>query len=140
MGNETRHVVGWLALPAMAAANGALRDATYGKRMGRTAAHSLSVVPLVVTVLAWAAGLERRWPLASRRAAARVGVMWLALTLAFEFGMGAARGTPAREMLAEYDVRGGHLWPLVPLAVVLAPVLVFRRTARRKPLGPRLHP
>jgi hypothetical protein len=133
MGNETRHVVGWLVLPAAAAANGALRDATYGKRMGRTAAHSLAVVPLMVTVLAWAAGLERRWPLASRRAAAKVGVVWLALTLAFEFGMGAARGTPAREMLAEYDVRGGHVWPLVPLAVVVAPVLVFRRTKRRTP-------
>jgi hypothetical protein len=76
--------------------------------------------------------LERRWPVSSRRAAARVGVVWLALTLAFELGMGAARGTPAWEMLAEYDIRRGHLWPFVPLAVVLAPHVARSCAARRK--------
>lgn len=128
MTDETRHLLGWLALPAAAVANGVLRDTTYGRCMSRTASHSLAVVPLAAFIFAWAALLQRRRPLPGRGAALRIGLLWLACTLAFEFGMGAARRVPAREMLAEYDVRRGNLWPLVPLAVVAAPLLAWRRT------------
>ena len=130
MSNETRHLLGWLALPAAAVANGVLRDTTYGKRHGPTAAHSLAVAPLATFVLAWAALLQRRWPLPGRGAALRVGALWLAFTLAFEVAMGAARKVPARDMAAEYDVRRGNLWPLVPLAVAAAPLLAWRRSAK----------
>jgi hypothetical protein len=125
--NEHKHLLAWLALPVAAAANGALRDATYGRRLGRTASHSLAVFPLVASVFTLASLVQRRWPLPGRGAAVRVGLLWLAFTVAFEAGMGAARGVPAREMLAEYDVRRGSLWPLVPLAVALAPCLVYRK-------------
>ena len=130
MRNETRHVLGWLALPAAAVANGVLRDTTYAKRMGRTASHSLAIAPLAAFVLTWARLLEWRWPLPGCGAAARVGSVWLILTLVFESGMGAARKVPAREMLAEYDVRRGRLWPLVPLAVAAAPLLAYRGRRR----------
>jgi hypothetical protein len=125
--SQARHLLGWLALPVAAVANGVVRDATYGKRMGRTASHSLAVAPLVAFILVWAALLQRRWPLPGRGPALRIGLLWLAATLAFESGLGAARKVPGREMLAEYDVRRGSLWPLVPLAVAVGPVLVFRR-------------
>ena len=131
MTNETRQLLGWLALPVAAVVNGGLRDVTYGKRMGRTASHSLAVLPLIVAILTWASALERRWPLPSRRAAVRVGLLWLGLTLVFEFGMGAVRGTPREELLAEYDVRRGHLWPLVLPAAALAPLLAHVRAAAR---------
>lgn len=129
-GNERRYLAGWLALPVAAAANGALRDATYGKRLGKTAAHSLAVAPLTALVLAWARLLERRWPLPGRGAAVRVGVVWLALTLLFESGLGAARGMSAGEIAGQYDVRRGRLWVLVPLAVLAAPELARRRAGR----------
>lgn len=128
MTDETRHLLGWLAMPAAAVANGVLRDVTYGRRMSRTASHSLAVCPLAAFILVWAALLQRRWPLSGRGPALRVGALWLAFTLAFEFGMGAARKVPVRDMLAQYDVRRGNLWPLVPLAVVAAPLIVWRRT------------
>lgn len=132
MTNVTTHVVGWLLLPAVAAVNGGLRDATYGRRMGRTAAHSLAVVPLLTAILGWAVVLQRRRPLAGRGPGVTVGLVWLLLTLAFEFGLGAARGVPRREMLAEYDVRRGHLWPLVPLTTACAPELARRWAGRSR--------
>ncbi len=124
---ETKHLLGWLAMPAAAVANGALRDTTYGKRMGRTSSHSLAVGPLVTFILAWAALLQRRWPLPGRGSALRVGLLWLVLTLVFELGLGAARKVPVAEVVAEYDVRRGSLWPLVPLTVAAAPLLMWRR-------------
>jgi hypothetical protein len=137
MTNETRHLLGWLALPAAAVANGVLRDVTYGRSMSRTAAHSLAVGPLAGLILAWAALLQRLWPLPGRGPALRVGASWLAFTLAFEFGMGAVRGVPVRDMLAEYDVRRGNLWLLVPVVVAAAPLLVCLRS--RAGVSPR-HP
>jgi hypothetical protein len=127
MTNQTKQVLAWAALPFAAVANGALRDFTYGKRMGETASHSLAVAPLAVVVRMWAGLLARRWPLRSRRSALGVGVIWLGLTLAFEFGLGKARGVPLDEMLADYDVRRGRLWPLALLLVATSPLRAYRR-------------
>jgi hypothetical protein len=127
MTNQTKQMLAWTALPFAAVANGALRDLSYGKRMSETASHSLAVAPLAVVVRLWAGLAARRWPLRSRRSALGVGVVWLALTLAFEFGLGKARGMPADKMLADYDVRRGRLWPLALLAVAAAPLLAYRR-------------
>lgn len=127
MKNETKHILAWTALPFAAVANGVLRDKTYGKSMGETASHSLAVAPLAAVVGFWAGLLSRWWPLASRRSAVRVGVLWLALTIAFETGLGKARGVSLREQLAEYDVRRGKLWPLALVVIALAPLFRYRR-------------
>jgi hypothetical protein len=122
--NRRRHLLGWLALPFLAVANGLVRDFTYGRPMDRDLAHSIAVAPLIALILLWTWVLARRWPLASRTAAWTVGTIWLLLTLAFEFGLGALQGMPLRMMLTEYDVTQGRLWPLVPFTVLVAPVLL----------------
>ena len=127
MKNETKQVLSWTVLPFAAVANGVLRDKTYGKSMGETASHSLAVAPLAAVVGFWAGLVARRWPLPSRRSAIRVGILWLALTLAFETGLGKARGVSVREQLAEYDVRRGRLWPLALAVIGLAPLFHQRR-------------
>jgi hypothetical protein len=82
---------------------------------------------MVVATIAWAAVLSRRWRLSDRKVSLWEGLFWLSLTLAFEFGLGAARGVPLRVMLVEYDVADGNLWPLVPLTTAVAPVAMRRR-------------
>lgn len=127
MKNETKQVLAWTALPFAAVANGVLRDKTYGKGMGETASHSLSVAPLAAVVGFWAGLVARRWPLTTRRSAIRVGMLWLALTLAFETGLGKARGVSTHDQLAEYDVRRGKLWPLALVTIALAPLFHYQR-------------
>ncbi len=129
MRNETKQILAWAVLPFAAVANGVVRDVTYGKRVSETASHSLAVAPLAAAVGGWAALLARRWPLRSRRSALRVGLVWLGLTLAFETGLGRARGLSRDEILADYDVRRGRLWPLALLAIAAAPLLAYRRRA-----------
>lgn len=137
--NEIKHVCAWLPIPVMAVVNGALRDLTYAKLTSETLAHSLSVFPLIVAIVAWARLLAGWSPLANGRAGLRVGLIWLLLTLLFEFGLGALRGLDLRVMLTQYDVTRGHLWPLVPLTMGLSPELVRRvATGRaRRPAGLR---
>ena len=128
---EVRHILAWLALPAFAVLNGLVRDTTYGPSMGYDLSHSVSVVPLLVAIVAWAVWVSRRWPLTDSGTALGVGVTWLALTLAFEFGLGALQGLSMADMLAEYDITRGRLWPLIPLATLLAPLLTFVAVPRR---------
>jgi hypothetical protein len=129
LNNEAKQTLAWTALPLAAVANGVIRDATYGKRMGEAAAHSLSVAPLAAVVGVWARLLSRRWPLRSRRSALRVGLLWLGLTMVFETVLGRTRGVSVREQLGEYDVRRGNLWPLALVVVALAPLSHYSRRA-----------
>jgi hypothetical protein len=124
----SRHVVAWLALPVFAVLNGLVRDTTYGPTMGQDLSHSVSVLPLLVAIVAWTAWLSRRWPFRNRTAALCVGVVWLALTLAFEFGLGSLQGLSMQQMLSEYDITRGRPWPLIPLSTLLAPPLLFSRS------------
>lgn len=135
--SERKHMAAWLLVPFLAVANGALRDLTYGRAMTRTVAHSFAVFPLIAAILIWATFIERRWPLPDRRSAARVGAMWLALTVAFEFALGALLHVPFADMVAAYDVTRGHLWPLAPLTMGLAPELArWWRNRQRMMPGP----
>jgi hypothetical protein len=62
--------------------------------------------------------------------AGAVGVLWLALTLAFEFGFGHfVEHQTWTELLADYDVFGGRIWVLVLLTTTTAPYFAAR--ARR---------
>ena len=61
------------------------------------------------------------------RALWAAGGLWLALTLAFEFGSGIAAGRPVEEMLADYALWRGRLWPLLLLATLVGPRLLGGR-------------
>jgi hypothetical protein len=54
-----------------------------------------------------------------------LGAMWLALTLAFEFGFGHwVAKKPWRELLADYNVLKGRVWLAVLLVILVTPVVV----------------
>ena len=53
-----------------------------------------------------------------------IGLIWLLLTLTFEFSLGLAGGHSWAEMLADYKIWEGKIWLLVPLTVFFRPVIV----------------
>jgi hypothetical protein len=117
----------WFPMVALAVANGAARELTMKARLGELRAHQVSTVSLIVIVglFTWAA--FRWWPPESWRQAAEVGVLWLLLTLAFEFLFGHyVAGHPWSRLMHDYNVMAGRLWVFVPLWIVLAPVLMYR--------------
>lgn len=122
------HLLAWLVLPPIAVLNGTLRDFTYGRAMPAVVSHSLSVVPLVAAIFAVAFFVARRRPLGDRRAAIATGLTWFVLTVVFETGLGLARGVPVATLVADYDFTRGHLWALVPLTTLLAPIVAHHWT------------
>jgi hypothetical protein len=125
--NLTRNILLWLPMIAIAILNGAAREAVLTKRLGDLRARQLSTITLVallgiyiwciIPVAAPASGME----------AGAIGLLWLALTIAFEFFFGHyVSKQPWRKLLEDYNPAAGRIWALVPFWVAVAPYLFYR--------------
>jgi hypothetical protein len=121
----------WLALLGIAIVNGAVRSAWISPRLGEYAGHVLSTIVLCA-VIAWLALVSIRWVApAGLREAFLVGVLWVVLTVVFEFiGGHYLFGNPWPKLLADYDILHGRLWLLVLVTNLLAPLWAARIKTR----------
>jgi hypothetical protein len=128
---KLRYLVGWFVLLAVAMLNGALRESTYGKYVSELSAHQISCVTGILLFAVVIRQYVRRWPPASAREAWRIGLFWMALTVAFEFLFFHYIGGHSWEvLLANYDMSAGRLWPLILLWVAVAPYFFYRNSLR----------
>jgi len=114
----------WFILLVLAIANGTFRAAVLIPRVGERAGHIISTVLLSILILltAW---LTIEWihP-ATFYAAVLVGIVWLGLTVLFEFGAGHfVFHQPWERLIADYDLTKGRIWVLVLIVTVKAPAL-----------------
>ena len=121
-----RALVAWLVLIAVESIHGVLRTLFLTPVVGDLRARQIGVAIGSVLVLGTALVFIRWMQPASGRSALRMGVLWLILTLAFEFSLGRALGRAWDQLLADYDLtRGGYmLFGLLVLA--LAPWVARR--------------
>ncbi len=125
-----RYVLAWVPMVVIAIANGALREATYGRQMSELRAHQVSTLSGLVlfTVYIWV--VTAAWPMTSSGQAITVGCTWLMLTLAFEFLFGHyVAGHSWGRLLQDYNVLAGRVWVLIPIWVAVAPY-VFHSLGR----------
>lgn len=104
-----------------------MRELLLRPRLGVEAAQVTSTL-LLVSVVALTTWLTIRWigPATARDGIA-IGALWVALTLAFEFLVGHyVFHEPWAELLADYDLSAGRIWPLV-LVVTFASPEICRR-------------
>ena len=116
----------WLLLLIVAVLNGAIREIFITPRFGEQAAHIGSTVILsaAIILLAW---FSISWigP-KSRPEALVVGIVWVALTVAFEFLAGHyAFGNSWETLIADYNVFRGRIWMLVLVVNLFAPLWAF---------------
>jgi hypothetical protein len=130
-GSLWRGAAVWTGILLAANVNGALREFLLRPSLGPRAAPVVSTVLLCGLILL-IARLSVGWigPVGAP-AAWRVGILWLVLTLAFEFLAGRFLfGNSWERILSEYDVTAGRLWVLVPVTAVIAPRWAWGRLAR----------
>ena len=118
----------WVGLLAIAILNGGFREAVLAPRLGRALGQGLSTVLLSLFILAlgWIAtpwigptSLQDAW---------LIGVVWVALTLAFEFlGGHFIVGKPWLTLLADYNLFAGRIWVMVLIVTLMTPVIAFTR-------------
>jgi hypothetical protein len=117
----------WLLILPCAIANGAFREAVLVPVFGNPAASIASGLLLSACILAIALLLVPRLGDLGRLRPAVLGLFWLGLTVAFEFGFGRLVMHRAWEELFEaYTFNNGDIWPLVLLTTFIAPVFAAR--------------
>ena len=133
-----RAMLAWLVLLAVAFANGTLRVVAYPASLGDFAARQVAAGVGAVALGAATWALLRRWPIPTARTAWATGALWAGLTAVFEAGMGRAGGHPWAEILGQWAVWRGSLWPLVVLWVLAAPAVISAVQRSGVALGPAL--
>lgn len=122
----------WLGGSVLGVVNGTIRELTYKERFGDRTAHQLSAVSLCTLLGGYFALLQRRWPIPTRSQALEIGAAWAGLTAAFDFGLGRyVDHKPWEELLRDYDLPGGRVWPLVLAWVAVGPMLTRELSGRR---------
>jgi len=112
----------WFVLMVGAIANGAMRITFITPLTGEAVGHVISTALLgaIILGITWAS-IGWIGP-GSTQQVLGIGMSWLLMTLAFEFGVGGLishRSWP--EMLADYNVLKGRVWVVVPIITFLAP-------------------
>lgn len=126
-----RNLIAWLVMLIVSVANGTLRDFTYGRHLPELAVHQLSTLSGIVLLGAVIYLFVRRWPPASAQQAFSIGLFWMLLTVVFEFlFFHYVGGHSWAELLANYDLSKGRLWPLLLAWVAFSPWVFFRLLRR----------
>ena len=96
--------------------NGVVRELAYKDRVGERSANRISAVTLIALLACYFNALDRRWPIPTKREAVEIGGLWVVLTVLFEFGFGHYVDRKSwSDLVDNYDVSEGNLWPLVLL-------------------------
>jgi len=123
----------WLVILCLAVANGALREAILIPSFGKNSGFILSgaLLSLLVVLVAYAFVHLKQG--VSVTHGLYIGILWLCLTLAFEFSFGRyVQHKAMAELLDAYTFKDGNLWPLVLLVTLLAPYFAVLLKAKSR--------
>jgi hypothetical protein len=121
-----RPVAVWFLILLFAIINGAFREAVLIPNLNKPVALVLSGLLLSCIILILAFRLAHWMRLDTRSRCLSVGLLWVCLTVVFEFGFGAIRGRSLVDVLEPYTFRGGNIWPVVLAVTFFAPLIAAR--------------
>jgi hypothetical protein len=116
----------WVLFLVFAIALAGVRETWLAPTMGDSRAHQAETLAFCA-VIAVIVLFGVRWMRVTRAQGLRVGASWVAMTLLFEFGVfGVLLRHPWPELLADYNIFEGRLWPLVLATELVAPWIFGR--------------
>jgi len=122
-----KYLLAWIPMVFIAIVNGVLREAWYGKQLGELRAHQLSTLIGALLFGVYIGAVMRYWKPASAEQALAIGLLWLGLTVAFEFLFGHyVAGHPWPRLRHDYNLLAGRVWSLLLIWVAVAPYVFYR--------------
>ena len=122
-----KYILLWFPMLLIATMNGAIREYFFKKFLAELSAHQLSTVTLLILFAVYIWFVMMRFPPHSASMALGIGVIWVLMTLCFEFGFGRYRGNSWETLLRDYNLLKGRLWVLIPIWVLIAPYIFYKR-------------
>jgi hypothetical protein len=122
-----RYLLAWIPMIIIGVSNGILREATYGKYLSELRAHQVSTAIGVCLFGFYIWVLTRFWHLESSQQAISIGLIWLGLTVVFEFTFGRyVAGHTWSQLFRDYNLLAGRVWLLVLIWIAIAPFVFYR--------------
>jgi len=126
-------VVGvWFVFLVIAFGVGAVREGLLRPRIGEPRAHVIgTLIAISLMMLVTYAFIRQIHESCSISDLILIGVIWLIMTVAFEFGFfHYVMGKPWETLLVDYNVLRGRIWVLVLATVLLGQIIVGTLVSR----------
>lgn len=125
-----QYALGWTGLAVAMIINGISRG-IYQPLVGELTAHQISTLSGITLVYLVTMLMNRKWKIQDAKTAQSIGVMWLIMTILFEFGFGHyIIGHPWDRLFADYNILQGRIWSLFLIGLAAIPSIVYRRSKR----------
>ncbi|MDP4215816.1 MAG: hypothetical protein Q8927_06415 [Bacteroidota bacterium] len=115
----------WLPMIVLAVANGSLRQFVFLKHVHELTAYQLSTVTLTVLCAIYVGIIFPYLGIQSSKQALSIGLIWVALTVLFEFSLGRLTNKPWAVLLQDYNITTGHIWSLFLLSLFFLPYIFY---------------
>lgn len=122
-----KYFIAWFGIVVLGLANATIRQVVYARYVGELVAHQISTLTFALLVGLYAWALSGFLKFSSPGEAIGVGLMWMVLTILFEFALGRyVVGDSWSKLLGDYNLLEGRVWGLFILWVGLAPYIFYR--------------
>ena len=122
-----KYMIGWLPLVVIAILNGILRQVGYSKLVGELTAHQISTLTGIILMGLYIWWLTGFWKIESSGQAVAIGLIWLGMTVVFEFVFGHyVMGHPWKKLFHDYNLLEGRVWVFVLIWTTIAPLLFYK--------------
>ena len=122
-----KYVIGWIPMTFIGILNGMLRQYGYSRFVGDLTAHQISTLTGIVFMGLYIWWLTGVWKIESSGQALAVGLIWLGMTVVFEFVFGHyIVGHPWRKLFHDYNILEGRVWLLVLIWITVAPFVFYK--------------
>src|SRR5690349_9045788 len=102
----------WLPMILIAFANATLREMILTRHFSGFRANQLSTVTLIILCSVYTWCIFSKLPVNTYKQALWIGSIWMILTVIFEFALGRLTKKTWQELLQNYDLMHGYIWPL----------------------------
>ncbi len=127
-----KYTLAWIPMIFIAIANGTIRQFVYGPWVRELVAHQISCAGAIILFFLYTLFLSGHWSFTKSSQAWLTGLIWLVLTIAFEFVFGYfVAGHSMDRLLQDYNMAEGRLWTLVLVALFVMPYLTFKIRHRK---------
>ena len=122
-----KSILFWIPMPIIGVVNGIIREIGYRRFVSELTAHQISTFTGFGLFGCYVWFISGKWRIESSGQTLLIGLIWLTLTIAFEFLFGHyIMKNPWSNLFHDYNLLKGRLWVLVPIWITIAPYVMYR--------------
>ncbi len=122
-----KYILAWFPMIFIAIANGLFREKFLISHLNELRAHQISTVNMILLFGIYVWILFKVWLPMSVNQTILIGLVWLVLTIGFEFLFGHyVVGHSWDTLLDDYNILQGRVWILVLIWVFIAPYIIYQ--------------